>query len=144
MNTIYMFADNTTVVGRISNNDESEYRKEKGLVTCYNENNLSLNVSKTKELIINLRKKAGEHDPIYINRAEVERVENITFLGMTITNNLSWTSHVDAMVKKGQQRLFLRRFRKFDISIKSLTNFYRCTNKSILQIVQKLEHMHQQ
>eukprot|EP00061_Rhincodon_typus_P013601 g40074.t1 len=27
-NTIYKFADDTTVVGQISNNDESEYRKE--------------------------------------------------------------------------------------------------------------------
>eukprot|EP00061_Rhincodon_typus_P013967 g40687.t1 len=32
-------------------------------------------------------KKGGEHDPIYINGTEVERVENVKFLGVTITNN---------------------------------------------------------
>eukprot|EP00061_Rhincodon_typus_P000960 g13288.t1 len=86
-----------------------------------NENNLSLDVGKTKELIINFRKKGGEHAPIYINGTEVERVESIKFLGVTITNNLSWTSHIDATVKKTQQRLFfLRWLRKFDMSIRSL------------------------
>ena len=37
------------------------------------------------------------------------------------------------MVKKAQQRLFnLRRLKKFGLSSKTLTNFYRCTIKSIL------------
>eukprot|EP00061_Rhincodon_typus_P016219 g44316.t1 len=65
--------------------------------------------------------------------AEVERVNSIKFLGMTITNNPSWTSHVDVTIKKAQQCLFfLRRLRKFSMSIKTLTNLYRCTIESIL------------
>eukprot|EP00061_Rhincodon_typus_P008820 g31767.t1 len=57
-----------SVVGQISNNDESKYGREiEGLVTWCNENNLSLNISKTRELIIDFRKKGGEHAPIYIN-----------------------------------------------------------------------------
>jgi hypothetical protein len=36
-------------------------------------------------------------------------------------------------VKKVQQRLFnLRRLKKFGLSSKALTNFYRCTIESIL------------
>eukprot|EP00061_Rhincodon_typus_P001793 g15797.t1 len=94
MNAIYKFADNTTVLGWISNNDKSKCRrKREGLVTWCNENNLSLNVSKTKELIADFRKKEGEYAPIYINRTEVERVKNIKFLGVTIADDLSWTSH---------------------------------------------------
>eukprot|EP00061_Rhincodon_typus_P009024 g32169.t1 len=81
MNAIYKFADDTTVVGRISNNDESKYRWEvEGLVTWYDENNLSLNISKTKELIINFRNKGGEHAPISINGPEVERMKSIKLL----------------------------------------------------------------
>eukprot|EP00061_Rhincodon_typus_P001892 g16060.t1 len=49
IDAMYNFTDNTTIVGRISNNDESKCRREKGgLVTWCNENNLSLNVSKTE------------------------------------------------------------------------------------------------
>eukprot|EP00061_Rhincodon_typus_P003506 g20251.t1 len=85
-------------------------------------------INKTTELIINFRKKGGEHGPIYINGTEVERVKSIKFLRVTITDNLSWTSHVDATVKMTQQRLFFfRQLRKFGMSIRSLTNFYRCT-----------------
>eukprot|EP00061_Rhincodon_typus_P004856 g23601.t1 len=81
MNAIYKFADNITVMGWISNNNESKYKREiEGLVIWCNENNLSLNVGKTKELIIDFRKKGGEHAAIYINRTEVERVKSIKFL----------------------------------------------------------------
>eukprot|EP00061_Rhincodon_typus_P012764 g38688.t1 len=75
-----------------------------------------------------LQKKGGEH----INGTEVEKVKSIQFLGVTITNDLSWTSHVNMTVKKAQQRFFLRWLRKFGMSIRSLTNFYRCTIESIL------------
>eukprot|EP00061_Rhincodon_typus_P006025 g26215.t1 len=134
MNAIYKFTDDTTVVVRISNNDESKYIKEiEGLVTWCNENNLSLNFGKTKELTIDFRKKGGEHAPIYINRAGTERVKSIKFLRETIANDLSWTSHVNTTVKKAQQRLFfLRRLRKFSMSVRSLTNFYKCTIESIM------------
>eukprot|EP00061_Rhincodon_typus_P009518 g33087.t1 len=43
-----------------------------------------VHVSKTKELIIDFRKKGGGHAAIYINGAEVERVESVKFLGVMI------------------------------------------------------------
>eukprot|EP00061_Rhincodon_typus_P012275 g37905.t1 len=82
MNTVYKFADDTTVVRRISNNDESKYTREmEVLVMWCNENNLSLNVSKTRKLIIDFREKGGEHAPIYISGTEVERMKSTKFLG---------------------------------------------------------------
>eukprot|EP00061_Rhincodon_typus_P002902 g18778.t1 len=88
--------------------------------------------AKTKELIISFRKIGGEHAFIYINGTEVERVESIKFLRMTITVDLSWISHMNVTFKKAQQYFFfLRELRKFGMSIKSLTNFYRCTIESI-------------
>eukprot|EP00061_Rhincodon_typus_P001348 g14536.t1 len=81
MNAIYKFTDNTTMVGQVSNDDESKYRREiEDFVTWRNENNLSLNIGKTKELIIDFRKKGGEHAPTYINGPGVERVKIIEFL----------------------------------------------------------------
>eukprot|EP00061_Rhincodon_typus_P001720 g15559.t1 len=131
-NTIYKFTDNTTVVGWIANNDVSEYRKEiECSVIWRSENNLSLNFSKTKELIIDFRKKRGEQSSIYINRVEVERVESVKLLEVTITSNLSQTSHVKK-VKKAQFLFFLRQSRKFGMSLRSLSSFYRCTIESIL------------
>eukprot|EP00061_Rhincodon_typus_P001292 g14308.t1 len=107
MNVIYKFGDDTTVVARISNNNESKHRREiGGLVMWCNENNLSVNIDTTKELIIDFRKKGGEHVPFYINKTEAERVNSIKLLRVAITDDLSGTSHVNATVKKAQKCLF--------------------------------------
>eukprot|EP00061_Rhincodon_typus_P017273 g45894.t1 len=53
-----------------------------------------------------LRKKGGEHTLIYLSGTEVEREKSNKFLGVTITDNLSWIFHVGATVTKTQQRLF--------------------------------------
>lgn len=134
-NIILKFADDTTVLGLITNNDESAYREEvKSLTGWCQENNLSLNVSKTKEMIVDFRRqRADKHPPIFINNAEVEQVSSFKFLGVHITEDLSWTLHTDTVVKKARQRLyFLRKLRKFGLSTSILTNFYRCTIESLL------------
>ena len=52
-NTIITFADDTTVVGLITDNDETTYREEvRDLAVCCQDNNLLLKVSKTMELIV--------------------------------------------------------------------------------------------
>ena len=61
-NSIIKFADDTTVVGLITNNDETAYREEvRALGVWCQENILSLNVNKTKELIVDFRKQQREH-----------------------------------------------------------------------------------
>ena len=64
------------------------------------DNNLSLNVRKTKELIVDYRKRRAEQAPININEAVVERVETLKFLGFHITNDLSWSKHTKTVVKR--------------------------------------------
>ncbi|MCJ8748319.1 hypothetical protein PDJAM_G00163500 [Pangasius djambal] len=52
-NHIIKFANDTTVVGLISKNDESAYREEVQRLTDWcRANNLSLNVDKTKEMVV--------------------------------------------------------------------------------------------
>ena len=55
------------------------------------ENILSLNVIRTKVLIVDYRKRRAEHTPIHIDRAVVERVESFKFAGVHITKDLSWS-----------------------------------------------------
>ena len=98
-NTVIKFADNTTVVGLI--NDETAYREEvRKLSVWCQDNNLSLNVSKTKELIVDYRKRRAKQDPININGSVVERVKSFKFLVVHITNELSWSKHTKTVVKR--------------------------------------------
>ena len=54
-NSIIKFADDTTVVGLITNNDETAYREEvRALAEWCQENNL--NVNNTRELIVDFRR----------------------------------------------------------------------------------------
>ena len=72
-NTIIKFADDTTVVGLITDNDETAYREEvRDLAGCCQNKNQSLNVTKTKEMIVDYRKRRTEHPPILVDRAVVE------------------------------------------------------------------------
>ena len=49
-NTVIPFADDTTVVGKISGNDESAYRDEVSSLTgCCKDSNLTQNVRKTRK-----------------------------------------------------------------------------------------------
>ena len=83
----------TQVVGRITDNDEKAYREEvKDLAVWCQDNNLSINMIKTKEMIVDYKKKRNEHAPILIDRSVVEQVESLKFLGVHITNKLTWSS----------------------------------------------------
>ncbi|KAI4886925.1 hypothetical protein NFI96_030443 [Prochilodus magdalenae] len=130
----YDVKDDTTIVGLISNNNEEAYREEVSFLTHWcRENNLSLNVNKTKELVVDFRKQERVHTPITINGAAVERVSSFKFLGVHITEELTWTEHTTQVVKKAQQRLFfLRRLRRFGMDPRILRTFYTCTVESIL------------
>ena len=52
--------------------NETAYREEvRDLAVWCQDNSLFLNISKTKELIVDYRRKRGEHSTIHINRAVV-------------------------------------------------------------------------
>ncbi len=81
------------------------------------ENHLSLNIDETKELVVDFRRQSREHTPITIDKDTCERVNSFKFLGVHITEDLTWSAHTDAVLKKSHQRLFfLRRLRKFGMS----------------------------
>ena len=55
-NTIIKLADDTTVVGLITDNGKTAYREEvRDLAVWCQDNNLSLNVNKTKKMIVDYR-----------------------------------------------------------------------------------------
>ncbi len=133
-NTIIKFSDDTTVIGLITGGDEMDYRDEVQQLTSWSSaNNLTINTSKTKELVIDFRKHKTDPLPLYINGDCVERVQSFKFLGTLISADLSWKAHTTAVIKKARQRLhFLRILRKNYLNGKLLVNFYHCSIESVL------------
>ena len=89
-------------MGLITERDESAYRGEVDTLTTWCQiNNLSLNISKTKEMIVDYRRRQEEeHAPLYINRAVVEKVSCFRFLGVNISDDLTWSAHTVIRLSK--------------------------------------------
>lgn len=104
-------------------------------------NNLALNISKTKELILDFRRNKAAPAPLYINGESVVQVESFKFLGVHISADLSWTANTSALVKKAQQRLhFLRVLRKEQLNTNLLVTFYRSAIESLLTYAVSVWH----
>ncbi len=133
-NHIIKFADDTSVVGLISNNDETHYREEVAqLAEWCGANNLSLNVEKTKEVVMDFRRNPVDHPPLTIGSSTVERVSSTKFLGVHITEDLTWSSNTMSVSKKAQQCLhFPCRLKRASLPPPILTTFYRGTIESVL------------
>ncbi len=117
------------MIGLISGNDETAYRDEvQHLATWCANNNLALNTHKTKEQNVDHRRTKDHkhtHTPIC--------VASCKFLGVQLSEDISWTLNTSIMIKQAQQRLyFLRKLREAHLSPHILLNFYHCTTESIL------------
>ena len=88
-------------------------------------NYLELNVSKTKEMVIDFRQARSDPQPVDIKGSAVARVETYKYLGIVLNNKLSWGDHVDLIVKKLNSRMYcLRKLNSFHITPEILNVFY--------------------
>ncbi len=128
------FADDTTLIGLIQDGDESAYRQElKELAIWCSLNKLELNTLKTVEMIVDFRRNPPALPPLTIMISTVTAVESFRFLGTTISQDLKWDNHIDSIVKKAQQRLYvLRQLRKFNLPQELLKQFYSAIIESVL------------
>ncbi|TWW62586.1 hypothetical protein D4764_04G0012330 [Takifugu flavidus] len=63
--------------------------------------------------------------PVNILGTDVDVVESYKYLGVHLNNNLDWSHNTNALVKKGNSRLFLlRRLRSFGVQGPLLRTFY--------------------
>ena len=128
------YADDTTIVGLISDNLEDDYRSEvERTVNLCRDLDLILNESKTVELIADFRKVTPIKAPIIINNQPISATDSFKFLGTHINNKLNWDHHTTHLLKTANQRLFhLRQLRKYRIRKNVMIQFYTAIIQNIL------------
>ncbi|KAL2099341.1 hypothetical protein ACEWY4_005821 [Coilia grayii] len=128
------FSDNTAIVGCIRDGQEREYRcLVEDFVGWCQTNQLQLNTTKTKEMVVDFRRTAPPLVPVTIDGENVETVCTYKYLGVHLDNKMDWSTNSDALYKKGQSRLyFLRRLRSFNVCNRLLLMFYQSVMASVL------------
>lgn len=114
-------------------NETAYLDKVEQLSVWSSENNLVLNTSKTKELIMDYKRKKTDMQPLLINGECVVRVSTFQFLGVRFEYSLTWSTITTTLIKKAQQRLhFLRILRGVHLTQKLRVSFYHCSIENIL------------
>ena len=68
-------------------------------------NQLSLNVNKTKFMVFHSGRKHVVNAILSINGIVIERVDTFNFLGLHISHDLKWKTHIQTMSRKFQRSL---------------------------------------
>ena len=98
------------------------------------QNNMKLNENKTKEMYISFKQNPAPVPPLIINSNAVERVHSFKILGVRLSDDLSWKSHVNHMHSRATYRLYyLRQLRRCGLSQCDLLAYYRTVIYPILE-----------
>ena len=124
--TIDKYADDTVLTGMVTHDEDIFFAQEiVSFVDWCDKNFLELNVTKTKEMVIDFRTKGNKPNPVQIKETNVERVASFKYLGVVLDNTLSWTKNIDNIVNKVKPRMYcLRKLKSFNVDNKLLQMFY--------------------
>ena len=99
---------------------------------------------KTKEMIIG---PFAECPPQHLsdcstnNPVIVERVQHFKLLGITISRDMNWQTHIDAIITKASSRLyFLKILKKSGLNSHQLRHFYLSVIRPILEYCSAIWH----
>ena len=70
-------------------------------------NHLVLNVTKTREMVIDFCKQTKVPDLIVIKEIDEERVGTFKYLGIVPNNKLTWKQNTDSIVKKTKLCIYI-------------------------------------
>ena len=102
------YADDTVLIELLSRSDVSCMgNAAQDLAGWCHDNDLFLNVSKTKELVLCNLRDNPVHDSLVINGNNVEQVDSFKYLGTIIDKKLKFQEYSIEVIKKARKRLYI-------------------------------------
>ena len=130
------YADDTNVSEYITDHAENSSLQEvtNSIVDWSERNKFQLNPSKCKEFVVSFKRNEPNFSPISIDESQIERADKLSILDLTITKDLKWNDHVEKIVNKAYQRIYLlKQLRRFGLDAGDLKCFYVASIRSILE-----------
>ena len=75
-------------------------------------NHLSFNIKKCKTMVLSRKKQRTQSLPIILLGSQLDKVDSIKYLGLTIQSDLTWTKHIQNICSKARRLIGLL-FRQF-------------------------------
>ncbi len=131
--SIALYADDSKLFRPIYlPNDSFSLQKDLDSLSHWGENwAMAFNVSKCKVVHFSRKKLPSVHHLMsknyYLSGNQLENVPNISDLGITITNNLSWSKHIEEIVSKANRTLGLVKRLCRDIKDTNTRKLLYCT-----------------
>ena len=86
---------------------------------------ITFNALKTEYIIVFKRKTSAMHPDLLLNYTKLTEVNNHKHLGLTISNNMSWSSHINEILVKAEKRLSMMRRSKHILPRSCLDKLYK-------------------
>ena len=135
---IWKYVDDTTTSEIVLKDGTSNAQNIANKVMSWSsENRVELNSDKCKQLRISFSKQPREFDPVVVDGKELEVVDTVDLLGVTITNQLTWNAHIGKVIKKASRKLyFIVQLKRAKLPSEDLVQFYiTCMEKTALSII---------
>ena len=115
---LWKYVDDTTASEIVSKGDQSNAQAIADTVADWSrKNRVKLNNDKCKELCISFARVERDFPPVVIDGVNIKVVESAKLLGLTISNDLTWNTHITEVIKKASKRLyFLIQLKRANVS----------------------------
>ena len=94
---------------------------------------VSFNPTKTDSLLISRKLRNPVHPPIYMQNQQISEVETHKHLGIFLSSDCTWHTHIDYIKNKAWNRIRIMRKLKFKIDRKSIEIIYKSFIRPILE-----------
>lgn len=133
---IRLFADDTSLFIIVENPVTAAVSLNADLSRISNWANtwlVTFNPNKTESLLLSRKLTRPVHPPIYMQNQQISEVETHKHLGIFISNDCTWHTHIDYIKNKAWNRIHIMRKLKFKIDRKSLEIIYTSFIRPILE-----------
>jgi hypothetical protein len=124
---IRLFADDTCLFIEVEDpNIQAEQLNEdlNSLNEWANKWHVDFSPPKTEEVIISRKRPPLPHPPSYLNDTLINKVSSHKHLGLTLSQDLTWTEHIKTITDKANRRLGILRSLKHKLDRLSLERIY--------------------